>query len=117
MQMLERAIIADKPELGDEPLEDDELARELLSIRTKAVLWGSPGVLRELSTLAKPNKTTKETLDYMEKIQREMRKDLGLSNFGLEMGFFAKLQLSDPSEYDELTRQGKRKNRTESERA
>ena len=108
MTMLEELMMAEKPDLGGRPIEEGKFARDLVSIRTKAVLWGSPGVLRQLSKLGKAGANdTRFLFETIEQLQREMRKDLGLSNFGLENGFFAKLPLSDPSEYDKIVK-GKR---------
>lgn len=103
LKFIEIAMISSKPELGGKPLDKNELARKLVEFRTKAVLWGSLGVLKSVAKLTsgKPSGTL-EVFDTLEKIQREMRKDIGLSNFGLEKGFFAKLPLSDPSELERM---------------
>ncbi|MBN9888348.1 hypothetical protein [Salipiger abyssi] len=102
MEILEKITLSQKPELGGEKVDENEIARDLVGIRTKAVLWGSPGVLKGLHQLTQQGQSPKSLLDAMEEIQKEMRKDLGLSNFGLEKGFFAKLPLTDPEEYDKL---------------
>lgn len=103
LKYLETAFMSAKPELGGEELNENDLARKLVDFRTKAVLWGSPGVLKAVSKMAKLQPGDPLPMfDVLESIQREMRKDIGLSNWGLEKDFFAKLPLSDPNELDEM---------------
>lgn len=102
MQMLEGIIASSKEGWGEPKKPENKLARELLALRSKAVLWGSPRVLKALAELARPNKTTKEMFLNMDEIQRAMRRDLGLSNFGLDTNFFVKIALNDPAELDKL---------------
>lgn len=103
LKFIETALLSAKPELGGVPIDTNDLAKKLFEFRTKAVLWGSPGVLREVSKLTKLNPEIKtEVFDILEVIQREMRKDIGLSNRGLETDFFAKLPLNDPESLDLL---------------
>lgn len=103
MNILEQLYLSNSENLEIRPIDENETARKLIGIRTKAVLWGSPGVLRALSKFGKSSNTLKAISENLEEIQREMRKDLGLSNSGLEKGFFAKLPIGDPDEYDRLT--------------
>lgn len=75
----------------------------LFKVRTKAVLWGSPGVLEALSDFTKLDEANPaKGMLVLEKLQTEMRKDLGLSNKGLGNNFFIKMMLSDPEELDKL---------------
>lgn len=104
MQLIQKLLLQAKPELGSEKLDTNQLALELLTIRTKAVVWGSPSVLRPLAKLTQSGLSTAEIFTTLEELQRAMRRDLGLSNFGLENGFFAKLPLANPKEYDEFIR-------------
>jgi hypothetical protein len=109
LKFIETALLSAKPELGGKPLDETELARKLLEFRTKAVLWGSPGVLRAVSKMTSgPPSGPLEIFDLLEKIQREMRKDIGLSNRGLEKDFFAKLPLSDPEELARMRKSASR---------
>jgi hypothetical protein len=109
MILFEKLLMSEKPELGGTKTDPNETARKLLSIRTKAVLWGSPGVLKYLARLGDSGPTALDLFNTMEGIQREMRKDLGLSNFGLEKGFFSKLPLSDPEEYERMVKSDNKK--------
>ncbi|GFE51454.1 hypothetical protein So717_32070 [Roseobacter cerasinus] len=102
MQLIEKLILSGKPDLATGEIDHNQIAKELVSIRTKAVLWASPAVLRPLAKLGQPDHSLRGLFDTLEEIQRAMRKDLGLSNIGLEKKFFAKLPLADPTEYDRL---------------
>ncbi len=100
MVFLEKLILSQKKNL--KPMSEVDIGRELISIRTRAVLWGSPRVLRAFTELARPDKSQKEILQNMDEIQRAMRADLGLSNSGLGDKFFVRIALKDPSELDNL---------------
>ena len=103
LTFVERAIASVKPELGETDFDADEFAKQLFEFRKKAILWASPGVLKALSELSKPDHDNPmhlfDVLDYM---QREIRRDIGLTNRGLEKDFFSKLPLSDPEELDRM---------------
>lgn len=110
LKFIETAILSEKPELGGKPLNENDLARKLLEFRTKAVLWGSPGVLKGVAKMTSGQSNSPlEIFNILESIQREMRKDIGLSNWGLEKDFFAKLPLTDPSELEKMRRSNSNK--------
>ncbi|KIC43115.1 hypothetical protein RA27_07345 [Ruegeria sp. ANG-R] len=101
LETYEHLLLASKPELDIPKVDQNDLVVSLVKVRTKAVLWGSTGVLRALNEFSKAReRSALETFRVVEKIQREMRKDLGLSNFGLEQDFFSKLILSDENDFD-----------------
>ncbi|MDJ0821142.1 MAG: hypothetical protein QNJ09_04920 [Paracoccaceae bacterium] len=103
LKFYESALISEKPELEGETFDEKEVAKKLIEFRTKAVLWGSPGVLRQVSLLTKLDGAGPTVIfSVLENIQREMRKDIGLSNWGLEKDFFAKLPLRNPEDLDKL---------------
>jgi hypothetical protein len=103
LKTMEQVLLAGKPELGLAPIDQNALVIKLVSIRTHAVLWGSSGVLKELSNFTKVGEgNPKKMFRVIEKLQREMRNDLGLSNSGLEQDFFSRLILSNPNDFDTL---------------
>ncbi len=102
MKLVENILASSNEDLDEEPMPRLELVKQLLSIRTRAILWASPSVLTELVELARPNKTTKEMFQNIDRLQRAMRVDLGLSNRGLNDTFFTRIMLKDPSELDNL---------------
>ena len=96
LEAVESSLIAANPKLSSKKVDDGILALTLIKVRTKAVLWGSPGVLQTLSQLSKVGEgNTLRMLSVFDQIQREMRKDLGLSNEGLEADFFVKIILNE----------------------
>lgn len=81
---------------GKKGIDPDDLAIRLIRIRTKAVLWGSPGVLHYLNQFSKmEGLPLLEMMRVLDGLQREMRIDLGLSNFGLAQDFFIDLILNE----------------------
>lgn len=103
LKLIEELMVSAKPELGGKKLDEKEMTLLLISLRTKAVLWGSGGVLKALNRLLKIRQgDVLGTMSAVESVQREIRKDLGLSNLGLEPDFFTKLILSDPDELEKL---------------
>ncbi len=103
LEAVERLILASKPELKMAPIDENELVVKLVKVRTKAVLWSSPGVLRALNNFGKLGMVEPlAMLRAIEDVQREMRKDLGLSNLGLNADFFSKLILTSDSEFEKL---------------
>lgn len=102
MQLLERIVVSAKDNWGVAPLPEIEVAKSLLSIRTKAVLWGSPRVLKGLSEMARVDKSQSDLFRNMDEIQRAVRADLGLSNWTLGSLFFVKILLTEPNEIDKV---------------
>ncbi len=82
---------------------DKEIEEFFYKFTTEVVLWGSPGVLghyasfRNLGQEKNPN-----VILIMDDIMQAMRKDLGLSNWGLSRGDLMKIFLTDPESLDKL---------------
>jgi len=69
----------------------------------ESILWASPKVLqlyKQFST--KASNDSVRSLEVMDHLLREIRKDLGHSNRGLKKGDLMKVFLSDPEEFDKL---------------
>jgi len=105
LKLIERLLAQTKSDLGLEKMPEKELIEAMMDIRTRAILWGSPGVLKGLSNLTKMEMLGISPFDVLEELQREIRKDLGLSNEGLEQDFFAKLPLRDPDDLERVREQ------------
>lgn len=70
---------------------------------TDVVLWGSPGVLRHYATFRNSGQERNSNIVLiMDDIMQAMRKDLGLSNWGLSRGDLMKMFLTDPESLDKL---------------
>lgn len=89
----------DKKELDSKASE--KLEDFFFDFTTRVMLWGSPSVLqhygafRRIGQQADPN-----ALLLMDDILQAMRKDLGLSNWGLARGDLIKMLLTDPESLD-----------------
>lgn len=102
LKTIESLFLSQRAEFKDRALDTEDLVLKIADVRTKAVLWGSSGVLRELSKLTKLKGDLSETMSFLENIQREIRKDLGLSNRGLDRDFFVTLILNDASDIEKI---------------
>jgi hypothetical protein len=100
MEIMENLLMSGKEDTKTVQLTEAEIVQKLMFVRTRAVLWGSPRVLKALADITHMEHKKLNVFDVMERIQREMRKDLGLSNMGLEKNFFSKLILSNPDELE-----------------
>ncbi len=72
---------------------------------TRVMLWGSPGVLQHYGVFRRIGENSDPNiLLIMDDILQAMRKDLGLSNWGLARGDLIKMLLTDPESLDGLIR-------------
>ena len=90
----------DPPENRGKPI-DDELKDKINELSDGMIIWASPGVIKAwVNYKDMSNEATDEKLDMiktMDVLLREMRKDLGNSNFGLEVGDIVKLYYNPKS--------------------
>lgn len=72
---------------------------------TQVMLWGSPGVLQNYGSFRRAGeKEDPKILLLLDDILQAMRKDLGLSNWGLARGDLIKMLLTDPESLDALVK-------------
>ena len=70
---------------------------------TRVMLWGSPSVLQHYGAFRRISKDSDpKNLFLVDDILQAMRKDLGLSNWGLTRGDLIKMLLTDPESLDAL---------------
>ena len=70
---------------------------------TRVMLWGSPSVLQHYGAFRRVGeKANPNILLLLDDILQAMRKDLGLSNWGLTRGDLIKMLLTDPESLDAL---------------
>ena len=101
LRAIESLLLAAKPELQQEAIDENSLVIQLVKIRTKAVLWSSPRVLKALSKFTKiDNDKPWEMWATIDELQRAMRRDIGLSNRGLGKMFFFKLNLNGEADLE-----------------
>jgi len=74
---------------------------------TNVMLWGSPGVLQHYGSFRRTGQQSgPNVVLLMDDILQAMRKDLGLSNWGLARGDLIKMLLTDPETLDALLKKG-----------
>ena len=98
-------MMAQKKELGLEPVDSAELMKVFIEFKSNCLLWGSEEILLALvdyQTLSASDPTPKEILRSIDPLYRAMRNDIGLDNSKLPEDFFAKWPLSNPKEFDQL---------------
>ena len=97
-------IIRKHKSSGSNALEGDKEIEEFFyKFTTEVVLWGSPGVLGHYATFRNLGQEKNPNIVLIvDDIIQAMRKDLGLSNWGLSRGDLMKLFLSDPESLDTL---------------
>ena len=72
---------------------------------TNVMLWGSPGVLQHYGSFRRTGQQSDPNVVLlMDDILQAMRKDLGLSNWGLARGDLIKMLLTDPETLDALVK-------------
>ena len=80
-----------------------ELEDFFFNFTSQVVLWGSPGVLRHYATFRHiGQERNPNVLLIVDDMMQAMRKDLGLSNWGLARGDLMKMFLTDPESLDKL---------------
>ena len=105
LSFLKNMQLATKPEFSELKVDENELVLKMAEFRTEMTLWASPSVLKAFHsvTAMQPDQATpKAILSKIDPLYKAMRKDIGLSNLGLDQFFFAKSMLSDPTEFDRL---------------
>ncbi|MBM2577862.1 hypothetical protein JQC91_16260 [Jannaschia sp. Os4] len=95
LRIVETLLNQTKAQLSDPNFDEKKLHLDFATVRSKAVLWASPSVLKEFSEFTKLGPGNPfAAVEVLERIQRAMREDLGLSNGGLDQGFFVHLLLN-----------------------
>jgi hypothetical protein len=103
MEMLGNAMRSTK-ENSDYRMEDDpEAVTRLFELNRDAILWSSPPVIKALLDLKIPvGESPASIMLRMDDLLKAIRKDLGLSNWGLPRGQLVKMFLRNPAELDDL---------------
>lgn len=84
---------------GEQSLPDD-LRDQFWQLNKGLIVWASPVVIKSWLQFRKVTTTGGSTLLAMDNILKAIRKDLGNSNFGLQIGDSVKVFLRDPGEAD-----------------
>ena len=91
-------------EEGDEESLPEDLRDQFWHLNKGLIVWASPAVIKSWLHFRKVTTTGGNTLLAMDNVLKAIRKDLGNSNFGLQIGDSVKVFLRDPSEVDKMSK-------------
>lgn len=114
LNIVTRQFAGSNEQIDVEPLADGELTNFFIKFKSDIILWASPTVLnafRDFTVHAGAESVG--MFKAVDDLHRAMRKDIVLSNWGMEPYAFVKMYLSDPSELDELVAANKPFKRTQ----
>jgi len=96
-------VAAENKSLDIEPLSEKELIKVMFNFKKEILLWGSPEVIKALLKFqTHSHEGSSLILFAVNDIYRAMRKDIGLSNSGLDNNELIKLFLIDSDEVNEM---------------
>ena len=73
-----------------------------VSFTRDLIVWGSPGVIKAYENFRRGSSSSSVVLFLVDDILREIRRDLGNSNWGIKKGDLIKLFSKDPEELDRV---------------
>jgi hypothetical protein len=99
-RFMEKAVVgllrASKQHQTNTPKFQKELQNLFMKFTGDVIVWGSPGVLRAYSDFRACDEGEHRILLELDNMLREIRTDLGNSNWGLDPGDLIALFLTDP---------------------
>lgn len=104
LRLSQRVLEASNDNLKGNPIPEEELIKFMVEFKTDLILWSGSGVInafRDFEKSTSSNAEPQNVLPAVDRIYREMRKDIGLSNRGLPPNQLIKLYLNNPEELDE----------------
>jgi hypothetical protein len=105
LQYIQTLMLSQKEEFKHLRMEESDLIKKMAEFKPELTLWASPQALQAFYAFTHPD-TSKDgpmaILKMIDPLYKEMRKDIGLSNKGLDEYFFVRSMLSDPSEIAKL---------------
>ena len=104
LNIVQRTMSGQNKNVPVKPISDKQLLTSLLKFKTEIMLWSSPGVINsfvQFQEISAARSSIDKLLPAVEKLYREMRKDIGLKNSGLPDNQLVKMYLKDPSELDD----------------
>lgn len=85
---------------GEESLPED-LRDQFWELNKGLIVWASPAVIKAWLDFRRVSTTGGNTLLAMDSVLKAIRRDLGNSNFGLQVGDSVKVFLREPSDMDQ----------------
>lgn len=100
LEIVARFGAAENPSLDIKPPSQKELQEFFLRLKTDLVLWASPEVIDAQLLWTREAARGGNPLLAVDRLYLAIRKDLGLSNWGLNKHQLIRMQLKDPDELD-----------------
>ena len=106
MEALFELLLLTKKESLPDTL-DERWARRFMDLKRDLIVWGSPGILRAWTKFERESmqKPAKERVLMMDDILREIRKDLGNSNWLLQRGDLVQMFINDDLRSDSFLKE------------
>ena len=105
IDIYQRMLAGSNNKVDMEKVSKKELENFFFRFNRDILLWGSPGVIKAVMEFKKSsdnNANDKHLLFVINDLFKEFRKDIGLSNFGLNAYELIKVNLSNPEELDKV---------------
>jgi len=105
LQFIQTLMLSQKKGFEHLITEENDKVEKMAQFKTELTLWASPQALQAFHAFTHsdtPKDDSMGILKLIDPFYKEMRKDIGLSNRGLDNLFFASSMLSDPSEIEQL---------------
>jgi len=104
LEIVQKLMSGMNEQVSAPPLEENELITFMVKFKTEIILWSSPGVInafKMFESTSSSNSSIDKLFPAVDDLYREMRKDIGLSNWNLPKNQLVKMYLKDPSELDQ----------------
>jgi len=104
IDIFQRMLAGNNNELKIKKVGEEELQKFFFRFHRDIILWGSPGVIKTFLKFKNGETDTDDAykLFLVNDLYKEFRKDIGLSNFGLNSNELIKINLTDPDELDKI---------------
>ena len=104
IDIAQRMLAGSNENVNMKEVEEEELQDFFFRFNRDILLWGSPGVIKSFMEFKKGSNDVgnKHILFVVNDLYKEFRKDIGLSNFGLNSNELIKVNLTDPEELDKI---------------
>ncbi|MEO8777344.1 MAG: hypothetical protein ABI389_01590, partial [Rhodanobacter sp.] len=95
LEIVARQMANENDKVNTKPLKESELIKFLVTFRSDIILWGSPSVINAFRNFNVQCQTGGVSMfNAVDNLYRSIRRDIGLSNWGLESNALVKMYLS-----------------------
>ncbi|MDO6764848.1 hypothetical protein [Agarivorans sp. 1_MG-2023] len=110
LEMISAVLSGVNEKVSKKAPSEQELIDYLLAFKTDILLWGSPEVIKRQLEFQSASERGGDVFLAVNKMHKAIRKDIGLSNRGLNNLELVKMYLSSPQELDDLRASNKADN-------